>query len=154
MEYSRRKGDPLNAIRAKVISIFSYDGSILLAKGFDQVTEEYFYCPLGGGVDFGESSSAALVREIREEVQAEICNLKLLGVLENIFTFENQTGHEIVFVYDADFCDKSLYTTQKIHGTESDGSELVADWVDINKVDQIKIPIYPAGIIELIKQKI
>ena len=49
------------------------------------------------------------MREFREELDAELCNVRLLKVVENVFRLENMTGHEIVFVFEAEFEDASLY---------------------------------------------
>jgi 8-oxo-dGTP pyrophosphatase MutT (NUDIX family) len=40
----------------------------LVAHGHDSVKSEDFYRPLGGGIEFGELSEAALRREIKEEL--------------------------------------------------------------------------------------
>jgi ADP-ribose pyrophosphatase YjhB (NUDIX family) len=77
--------------------------------GYDAAKGEIFYSPPGGGVEFGERAVDAARRELREELAAEVCGLTLLGVLENIFTFEGQPGHEIVFVFEARFADAALY---------------------------------------------
>lgn len=47
----------------------------------------------------------AFIREIHEETETEITNIKYIGTLENIFTFNGGAGHEIVQVYDASFVD-------------------------------------------------
>ena len=51
---------------------------------------------------------------MREEIDAEICELKLLGVLENLFELEGEQRHEVVFVYDGRFVDESLYQMTEI----------------------------------------
>lgn len=61
------------------------------------------------GVEFGETSRQAIVREVQEELSGEITDLRLLGVLENRFTFDGEDGHEIVFVYDGRFADEFMY---------------------------------------------
>lgn len=84
-----------------IICLFRNGDRILAAEGFDSVKQIQFYRPLGGGVEFGEHSRDALAREIKEELNAEIEDAQLLGVIENIFTHEGRQGHEVVFVYDA-----------------------------------------------------
>ena len=57
--------------------------------------------PWGGTIEFGERSEQTAIRELREEreeIGAEIKSLRLLGTLENIFTLDGNTGHEIVMV--------------------------------------------------------
>ena len=62
--------------RPLVICLFSNNGRILAAKGTDSVKQNEFYRPLGGMIEFGERSSDALKREILEETNQEITNLK------------------------------------------------------------------------------
>jgi 8-oxo-dGTP pyrophosphatase MutT (NUDIX family) len=85
-------------IRPIAVCLFRNENRILVSEGFDTVKQYYYYRPLGGGIEYGESSREAIVREIQEELGARVENLQLLGVLENIFVYEGQLGHEIVFV--------------------------------------------------------
>ncbi|WP_222868188.1 NUDIX domain-containing protein [Saccharophagus sp. K07] len=92
-------------IRPIAICIFHNNGEILVSQGFDHVKGTYFYRPLGGGIEFGEISAQTIVREIREEIGAEVINLHLIGTLENIFTFQGIPSHQIIQVYDGEFVD-------------------------------------------------
>lgn len=47
-------------IRPLVICPFQKNSRILVAEGFDESKGNFFYRPIGGGIEFGESSSAAL----------------------------------------------------------------------------------------------
>ena len=62
---------------------------------------------MGGGIDFGEMAEAAVRRDLREELDVELLDERLLGVLENLFHAFGRYGHEIVFVYDCRFADQS-----------------------------------------------
>ena len=62
--------------------------------------------PLAAASKEARPVSKAVIREIREEIEAEITDLELLGILESIFTLEGQLGHEIVFVYQGDLLTK------------------------------------------------
>ncbi|HEY9735018.1 MAG TPA: NUDIX hydrolase [Trichocoleus sp.] len=101
-------------IRAIAICLFRHQGRILVSEGFDQTKQETFFRPLGGGLDFCETSQDAIVREIDEELGVEITEVQLLGVLESIFLYQGEPGHEIVFVYDARFVDASLYNQDSL----------------------------------------
>jgi ADP-ribose pyrophosphatase YjhB (NUDIX family) len=140
----------LNTIRVKVICIFQNGKRILVGDAFDPSKNEWFYCPPGGGVEFGETSEEALRREIREELDTEIENPKLLGVLENIFTFNGWQGHEIVFVYDAQLIKHTLYSQDKFTGHESKGETYNAIWLDLETIGPETPPVYPDGLLELI----
>lgn len=134
--------------RPLVICLFSNNGRILAAKGVDSVKQSEFYRPLGGMIEFGEHSSDALKREILEETNQEITNLKYLGTVENIFNYEGKAGHEIVMVYDAEFVNKGLYEKNEITVTEGD-VWCNAYWLNISDCKEGKVILYPEGILEL-----
>src|SRR3989344_2264408 len=101
-------------IKIKAMCIFRKNGKILVAKCFDKIKNEHFYRILGGSVKFSEISEIGIRREIQEELLSEIENLKLVDVIENLFTYEGSKGHEIVFLYTGDLARKELYTQNSI----------------------------------------
>jgi len=122
-------------IRIIAIAIFKRDNSILVFEAFDSVKGTPYYRPLGGGVDPGETSQAALVREIREEIGQEVTDLRPLGVLESIFTVDQRAGHEIVFVYDGRFLHEAIYHETSLTIHEDTGEILRAVWRDLDSFD-------------------
>lgn len=131
-------------IRPIVICLFSRRGRILVSEAYDSAKGEYFCRPLGGGIEFGEHSRDAMLREISEEVGAEVERLELVGVLESIFTYEGATGHELVFVYDAEFVDKSMYERAEIHGYESEiDKNFVARWLSPEEISRGRARLVP-----------
>ncbi|ASK63814.1 DNA mismatch repair protein MutT [Virgibacillus phasianinus] len=139
-------------IRPLVICIFQKDNSILVAEGYDSVKKNYFYRPIGGGIEFGETSSAALAREIEEEVGAAIDHLEYIGTVENLFKFNGETGHEIVFVYDAKFVDTGLYEKGSFIGKEDNGATYKAMWKPLTEFGKGKLRLVPDALLNLIAQ--
>lgn len=123
-------------IRVIAICLFQHNDQILVFEGFDHAKGTHFYRPLGGGVDAGETSAEAIVREIREEVGAEITDLHLVGVLESLFTVNGRAGHEIVFVYDGRFVDESFYTRPLLEAVEDNDTILPATWRPLDSFDE------------------
>lgn len=142
-----------NRIRPLAICIFSYNRSILVSEGYDSIKNQTFYRPLGGGIEFGETSAATLVREVREELDSEIGQLRYLGTLENIFIYNGQAGHEIVQVYDAQFIEPTLYRQPVVTGYEDDGSSFEAFWKPVADFKDKIHPLYPDGLFELLQQQ-
>lgn len=142
--------DPLTGyIRVKAVCVFGHMGRVLAIDGFDPTKQERFWVPVGGRVEFGESSEQAVIREVHEELDAEVTDVRLLGVLENLFTFDGDDGHEIVFVYDGRFVDDTLYETDLLIGIEAEAT-LTAYWVDPLLPDHGR-PLYPDGLADLLR---
>jgi 8-oxo-dGTP pyrophosphatase MutT (NUDIX family) len=136
-------------IRPIAICVFRYGDRILVSQSIDPVKQEWFYRPLGGGIDFGEYSQEAIVREIREELGVEIQQVQLLGVLENVFVYDGKPGHEIVFVYDAELENQDWYHQSELTAHEGEES-FKAYWVGLSDIETGCIPLYPTGLMELL----
>lgn len=98
---------------------------------------------IGGGVELGETHRGAIIREVREELGAEIRDLSLLGVVENLFTIDGQPGHEIVFVYTG-----TLDPAPAASGAfliESDGIAVPVVWRSLTGVGE-RLPLYPSAV--------
>ena len=139
-------------IRALAICVFSHQGKILVSQAHDPVKGLSFCRPLGGGIEFGETGVRAVAREIREEIDVEVSDVRYVGTLENIFTYLGRQGHEIVQVYDGRLIDKTLYDRNSIAGAESDGQPFVASWVSLESFGP-QLPLVPEGLVELLRSK-
>ncbi|WP_404452927.1 NUDIX domain-containing protein [Virgibacillus necropolis] len=137
-------------IRPLVICIFQKDCSILVAEGYDPVKDDYFYRPIGGGIEYGETSANALIREVEEEIEEAIHSLEYIGTIENIFTFNGDIGHEIVQVYDAKFVDTALYEKDSIVGKEDDGKTYKAMWKPMTEFQKGQLHLVPEALLDLI----
>ena len=137
-------------IRPIAICVCHHENHILVAEMYDTVKRETFYRPLGGTIEFGERGEEAVRREFMEEIGAHLEDISYLGMLENIFTCEGLRGHEIVLVYDGILAEKSLYTREVILGDEL-GIPFKAIWKNIDGFTAGTPPVYPDGLLELLK---
>lgn len=139
-------------IRPLALCVFRHNGRILVFEGHQRASDDVFYRPLGGGIDFAEYAQNALIREMREELGAEIANPRLLSVLENIFTVDGQTGHEVVFLFDAEFVDRSMYARDCMDvDDDPTGAQIVkALWKPLSDFGPGRPPLYPNGLLELL----
>jgi len=127
-----------NQIRVLALCLLRQGNRILVRETQDPHDGRSFCRPLGGGVEFGETSHAAVRREIREELGVELAEVKLLGTLESLFSYAGRLGHEVVLVYAAEFADRQLYA-----------EAFVATWRSLHSFDQA-CPLVPEGLLDLI----
>jgi 8-oxo-dGTP pyrophosphatase MutT (NUDIX family) len=142
----------MNRIRPLAICLFRHQNRILVAEGYDPVKKQTFYRPLGGGIEFGEYSEQTIRRELQEEIGAEVCELRYLGTLENVYVFNGTPGHEIVQVYDGSLKDPALYQQSMIVGREVDIDDTFrAVWKHIEEFGEGKSTLYPTGLLEMLR---
>ncbi|MCO5213853.1 MAG: NUDIX domain-containing protein [Caldilinea sp.] len=143
--------------RVRVISIAAIsrpnDGAILAMRCYDPARSLVFYRPLGGAVEFGESTAETVRRELLEEIDREVIVGRRLGVLENVFVYDGRPGHEIIFVWQADFADAAAYLEETFTYQEDSGLSGDAIWVYPDKLASQGIPLFPTGLTELLKRR-
>lgn len=142
----------MNRIRPIAICVFLRNNKILVAEGYDAVKDQCFYRPLGGGIEFGESSKETICRELREELNLELDeeSLRYLGTLENIYIFNGTPGHEIVFIYDGILKEPEAYERAEILGNELNGENIRAVWKSLDEFGDGKAILYPPGLLALL----
>jgi ADP-ribose pyrophosphatase YjhB (NUDIX family) len=136
-------------IRPIAICVFRDEDKIFVGRYVDPSTGETFYRPLGGAIRFGERSRDCVIRELREEMGAEIKNLALVGTLENIFTYDAKRGHEIVLVYQADLENPEIYGAALVRCRDDDG-EFPAYWIPLADFETGQDILYPEGLLDLL----
>lgn len=133
-------------IRPLSLAIIRKGNKILANKGYDEKKNEYFYRLPGGGIEFYETAEDALRREIREELGLEVFISKKLRVVENIFTFNNKKGHEIIFLFDAKLSGEEM-KKDKHPMIEPDHEGSYSEFIEVT--DSLKI--YPSETLEILK---
>ena len=144
----------MDQVRPIAICVFRNSDRILVFEGHDPVKDETFYRPLGGGIEFGESSETTVRRELKEEISVDVGDLRFLGTLENIFTFNGNSYHEIVMVYDGALIDSGLYDQVEIHGKEANGDNIRAIWKSLDEFESGQVILYPDGLMKLLRAEI
>ena len=135
-----------NRIRPIAISIIRNNDKMLVYEREDDITKEKFYRLVGGCIEFGESSRDALVREFQEELLLDLVDIQFITTFESIFEFNNNRMHEIVYLFDSVFKDKTVYNKTMIKGLEGERS-FKAIWLPISDFKEKKETIYPEEII-------
>lgn len=133
-------------IRNIVICLIRKGDKIFVAEGRDEVKNETFYRPLGGGIEFGELAEAAAIREFKEEMDTDIEVLSYMHTFENIFVFNGSPGHQIAILLEAKFKDISIYELDKTTFIEGDNTVHTAKWVNKNMFISGEKILYPEGL--------
>ena len=116
-------------IRNIALAHIEHNGKWLVEKGFDNVKNETYYRFLGGGIDFGEYSSEAIQRELKEEIGAiDVEVNSLMMVHEDMFYLNGEKCHLVEFIYDINI-DSHFYDVEEIEQNEN-GIIRKAFWID------------------------
>lgn len=137
-------------VRPLAICVFRHNDRILVNEGYDPLKDQTFYRPLGGGIEFGETAEETVRRELMEEINVKVGEVRYLGTLENIFTFNGAPGHEIVMVFDGVLKNSGLYEQAEIEGKEANGESIGAVWMELDQFRKGKSILYPNGLLELL----
>jgi transposase/ADP-ribose pyrophosphatase YjhB (NUDIX family) len=130
------------AVKVKAMGLFVSDGRLLVSPGFDPVSQKPHLRLLGGQVEFGERSEETLVREMREELGADVEVGELLEVVQNVYVLRGRQKHEIAFIHRARFLDDAFLGKNELPNIEP-GSDEVAKWLPIAEVLNGPVPLFP-----------
>ncbi len=134
--------------RPLALGLFEHEDRILVFEGRDPKRDLIFYRPLGGGIEFGEHSTEALIREIKEELDLEAETTGLVGIMENRFVHYGNPGHEIVFVHRARFTDTAVYAGDIPFFERHDNTHAI--WVPLDDFLAGRRVLFPDGLVELL----
>jgi ADP-ribose pyrophosphatase YjhB (NUDIX family) len=135
-------------VRPQVLGV-ARRGEELLVEYYEG-RDEQFHRPLGGGIEFNESSAEAVVREFDEELGNAVEPGEVLGTIENQFRWDGESFHELAVVRAVSFRDEAVYEREQLTVTETDGSRRPATWERLESFDD-ETPLLPAGIERLLQ---
>jgi ADP-ribose pyrophosphatase YjhB (NUDIX family) len=119
--------------RLRASAVLIRNGWVLLCRS---VQDEYWALP-GGGIEPGEMSDCAALREVAEEVGAEARIIRLLWVIENHFEDYGRAFQEIGFYYlSALKADMVLFQSGEFAGGEP---RILLRWFDLDELDRIDV---------------
>ncbi|QQS39106.1 NUDIX domain-containing protein [Candidatus Woesebacteria bacterium] len=136
----------IKEIKVKAMCIIKHNDKLLLNKGFDSIKNETFYRLIGGHVEFGEKAIDTLKREIFEELGVEIFNLEFVTPIEEIFIYQGERGHEVIFVFEGELRDEKVLGSETIPNPDSPNFPAV--WIPVSLVKDKSIICYPTFEIE------
>lgn len=147
-------------ISFRVAGILIKKGKILIQRG---INDEEYALP-GGHVEMFERSEDTLIREFKEEINAEINISRLLWIQEHMAEWNQQKYHEICFYFLIDIPDETVIPSNRIfYSCAGNDSEIEFSWVETEKIMDLKFyPVYiksrlnnlPDGIEKFVEQEI
>lgn len=100
------------------------------------------YALPGGHVKIGESSIDSLIREYKEETNADIkCN-RLIWVEECFWKWNNKLTNTIAFYYQIELCDNNDIPDNGEFISQKDNCNVLLGWMPLEKLSSVTI--YPS----------
>ncbi|HEP1831971.1 TPA: NUDIX hydrolase [Streptococcus suis] len=92
MDFRTRHDNQIFGVRATGLVV--QDGKLYLVK-----SPEGLYYTLGGAIQLGETTEEAVQREMKEEIGIDVEVGPLAFIVENQFTLQEKSYHQIEFLY-------------------------------------------------------
>jgi 8-oxo-dGTP pyrophosphatase MutT (NUDIX family) len=130
----------------RVAAVAINDGHVLLHRA----EADAFWALPGGRVEVGETSEAALQREMLEETGASVRIERPLWIVENFFHYRDDAVHELGFYFLVTLPDGAhTNVAEQFFGFEDNGTRLIFQWQPI--ADLAAVQLYPRFLPEGIK---
>lgn len=137
-------------IRFRAAAVFLIKNHILVHEVSNRDDGRKWFIPPGGGIHHGETSRAALVREIREELGWEIDDIESLGAFESLHSINGNEEHEVSFVYRATVPRSEAGLDLASGIREADETGKIFRWVALPRLNQPTSLLYPHGLLDKI----
>jgi len=121
---------------------------LFVVKMLDKVKGDHYYRPVGGTVEFGESSIDTVRREVMEELNTQVEVIGSPLIVENFFTCDGEAGHEIDYFYPCKFKEGRFYNRQTFQLLEADGSAWEASWILITDCLNGSLRLVPEALLK------
>jgi len=136
-------------IRFVALGAVRRENELLVFEGESPETGEPYYRLLGGGVEFGEHSREAVVREFDEELGVEFADPSRVGTFERVFTHGGETGHEVWRVYEGAIVEEWPYERDSFTFVEPEfDTEHLARWMPIERLRDEDTTFYAPGVLD------
>ncbi|WP_066869152.1 NUDIX hydrolase [Clostridium mediterraneense] len=121
----------------RVAGIIIEDGYIFLER---KEKDDFWSIP-GGRVEFMEKTEDTIIREYKEEIDADIKVLRQLWIAEDFFKYENNQYHEIGFYYLVELLSKQFRDKEREYIGKEGKEDLIYKWFKLSEIE--KTNIYP-----------
>ena len=142
-----------NRIRVKALAWLQQDDALFVVKMHDSVKGDDYYRPIGGTVEFGETTRDTLLREVKEELGTTINITDNPLILENLFTCDGERGHEIDYLYPASFTSAAFLQRKVFPLLEANGANFDAEWIDLSRFLSGELRLVPEALLDWYRVK-
>ncbi len=122
--------------------------SVICNRDYLRGTIDDGYSIPGGHVSYGETSSETLIREFKEEINADIKIEKLVMVGENFFPWGNRPCQQISLYYEVSLCDERQIplegSFEAIDELGNERIDLDFLWIPLSEIQNLCV--YPSNI--------
>lgn len=148
MIYNPNNMEKQTIIRVKTLAWLQDGDDIFVVKMHDSAKGDDYFRPIGGSVEFGETTRDALLRETQEELGTSLSITGKPLVIENLFTCDGEHGHEIDYVYPSRFIDPGFYQRWVYPLLEADGARYEAAWIALSKFLNGELRLVPEALLD------
>ncbi|MCS6928847.1 MAG: NUDIX domain-containing protein [Saprospiraceae bacterium] len=136
-------------MRVIALCLLQHRDCLLLQEFWHEFDNYKYYRPPGGGVEHGERAEEAVRREMWEELNSPIDDVRLVEVFENLFRYGGEQRHEIVFLFQATPLGSHLFASNEVVIREN-GRLRKGLWVPLSKLLRREVVICPQRLSELL----
>lgn len=140
-------------IRFRAAAVFLVENHILAHEVSNMDDGRKRFIPPGGGIHYGETSLAAVMREVWEELGWEIDDAESLGAFESVHSINGIKEHEVSFVYRAAVPTSGAGQDLAAGIREAGDPGKVFRWVALSLLNQPTSLLYPHGLLDKIGRK-
>jgi len=138
-------------IRPVALGVVRRGDELLVGEDSNSATGETFYRLLGGGVEFGEHSRDAVVREFEEELGVTFEVERHVGTFEDVFEVDGETSHELWRVYEGELVEDWPYEREDFEFHEPEREETrLARWWSIETLRE-DVTFYSPAVLEALE---
>lgn len=117
------------------VAVFIHQNKVLMHRVQDN---PYWSLP-GGRVEFMESASNTVIREMKEELDIECQIIRPLWIMENFFSYTDKMQHEIAFYFLVTCPQQLLDKGPEFVVMENGVTRLQFRWAIISNLDEEKL---------------
>jgi len=140
--------------RAARVILLDHDDHVLLVHAFDPARpEERYWYSLGGGIDEGETSREAALRELHEEVGLVLVPDRLVGPLGSdrvVFEFDGITIDQEQEFFGARV---DRFEPEAVAWEETEVRSTVAiEWMPLHGIPTMDETVYPPQLLDIVER--